>query len=133
MILLDTHILIWLDSGDDRLGAQALKAIDEAHQAGELGISAISFWETAMRIEKGQLDLAIPVSAWRQDLLTAGLREIAMDGDIGITAATLKEFHGDPADRIITSTALRRGDRLLTADQKILDWNGPVQRQDARR
>ena len=107
MILLDTHILIWLDSADDRLGAQARQAIDEAHLAGELGVSAISFWETAMRVEKGQLDLAIPVSAWRQDLLSAGLHEVAMDGDIGITAAGLKEFHGDPVDCIITSIAMR--------------------------
>lgn len=60
-------------------------------------------------------------------------REIAVDGEIGITAATLQGFHGDPADRLITSTALVRGDRLLTADGKILDWEGVVQRQDARR
>lgn len=133
MTLLDTHVLIWLDSADPRLGVEAREAIEEAHQAGELAVSAISFWETAMLIEKGRLNLDLPVHAWRQDLLSAGLREIAVDGGIGVTAATLEGFHGDPADRMITSTALLRGDRLLTADQKILDWDGAVQRQDARR
>jgi PIN domain nuclease of toxin-antitoxin system len=131
-MLLDTHVLIWLDSADPRLGVEAREAIEKAHQAGELAVSAISFWETAMLIEKGRLDLDLPVHAWRQDLLSAGLREIDVDGGIGITAATLEGFHGDPADRMITSTALLRGDRLLTADQKILDWDGAVQRQDAR-
>ncbi len=132
MILLDTHVLIWLDSADPRLGVEARATFDEAHRAGELGVSAISFWETAMLIEKGRVELAIPVHAWRQDLLSAGVREIVVDGGIGIAAAALQEFHGDPADRLITSTALLRGDRLLTADQKILDWPGSVLRQDAR-
>ncbi len=132
MILLDTHVLLWLDSADARLGTAARRAIDEAHRAGELAVSAISFWETAMLIEKGRLQLDIPAHVWRQDLLSAGLREVAVDGEIGITAATLSGFHGDPADRLITSTALVRGDRLLTADGKILDWEGAAQRQDAR-
>jgi PIN domain nuclease of toxin-antitoxin system len=132
LILLDTHVLLWLDSADPRLGTTARRAIDEAHRAGELAVSAISFWETGMLIEKGRLKLDIPTHLWRQDLLSAGLREVAVDGEIGITAATLEGFHGDPADRLITSTALVRGDRLLTADGKILDWEGAAQRQDAR-
>jgi PIN domain nuclease of toxin-antitoxin system len=68
LILLDTHVLLWLDSADPRLGAEARVAIDEAHRAGELAVSAISFWETAMLIEKGRLQLDLPVHAWRQDL-----------------------------------------------------------------
>ena len=132
-MLLDTHVLLWLDSADSRLGAAAREAIEEAHRAGELAVSAISFWETAILVEKGRLELDIPAHAWRQDLLSVGLREVVVDGGIGITAATLEGFHGDPADRLITATALVRGDRLLTADQQILDWDGAVQRQDARR
>lgn len=53
-----------------------------------------------MLIEKGRLKLDIPSHIWRQDLLSAGLREVAVDGEIGITAATLEGFHGDPADRL---------------------------------
>jgi PIN domain nuclease of toxin-antitoxin system len=79
LILLDTHVLLWLDSADPQLGAEARDAIDEAHQAGELAVSAISFWETAMLIEKGRLKLDIPAHVWRQDLLSAGLREIAVE------------------------------------------------------
>ena len=125
-------MLIWLDGADPRLGTGARATIEEAHQAGELVVSAISFWEAAMLVERGRLELDISNRAWRQDLLSAGLGEIAVDGDIGITAATLVGFHGDPADRLITSTALLRGDRLLIVDQKILAWDGAVMRQDAR-
>lgn len=133
MILLDTHVLLWLDSADRRLGAAARVAIEEAHRDGELAVSAISFWEAAMQVEKGRVALEIPAAAWRQDLLEAGLREIPVDGEIGIAAATLAGFHGDPADRLITATALVQGSLLLTADQKMLDWSGDVNRLDARR
>ena len=55
-----------------------------------------------------------------------------MTGQIGILAGELDGLPGDPADRIITATALLRGHTLLTADQRILGWSGTVRRQDAR-
>ena len=53
-----------------------------------------------------------------------------MDGEIGIRANGLKNFHADPADRIIVATALY-GHRLVTADRRILDWPGDLYRLDA--
>ena len=41
-----------------------------------------------------------------------------MDGDIGIRASALTDFHADPADRIIVATAMG-GHRLVTADERI--------------
>ena len=58
--------------------------------------------------------------------------EIAVDGEIGIHAVGLADFHADPADRLIVATALR-GHVLATADEKILDWTGNVNLLDARR
>ena len=40
-------------------------------------------------------------------------------------------MHGDPADRIIVSTALD-GHRLVTGDRLILNWPGHLNRLDAR-
>ena len=85
-----------------------------------------------MLAEKGRLELALPVPLWREDLLAAGLREVAIEGDLGILAASLADFHGDPADRLITATAIARNHKLVTADQRILGWQGSVPRQDAR-
>jgi len=56
-----------------------------------------------------------------------------MDGNTAIKAADLREFHGDPADRIIVATALSTGSSLITADKKILEWNGLSQKINARR
>jgi PIN domain nuclease of toxin-antitoxin system len=131
-VLLDTHALIWLDQDDQSLGSEARKRADLALQQGCLAVSAISFWEVAMLIAKGRITMSLPPAAWRRDLLRLGLVEIPVDGEIGVAAAQLG-LHGDPADRLIVATAQLKGAILLTADQPILEWNGDVERYDARR
>ena len=79
---------------------------------------------------KGRIDFPEEVGAWRRELLGAGIREIAVDGEVGIRAARLPDFHADPADRVIVATA-QTGHTLITADRQILEWNGTLRRIDA--
>lgn len=122
MILLDTHVLVWLDEGGPRLGKRALQRVDEEFGAGNLAVSAISFWEISMLIQKGRLEMRLELDVWRKELLEKGLCEIPLDGAIAIRAGGLQDFHGDPADRLIVATALQASSTLMTADQKILAW-----------
>ena len=57
MIVLDTHVLIWMDADDAALGPQARACIEQAWRAGEVAVSAISFWECAMLADKGRIVL----------------------------------------------------------------------------
>ena len=132
MILLDTHVLLWLDAGDPQLGAAARKAIDRALANDQLAVSAISFWESAMLQKRKRIRLHQPLSAWRAVLLESGLVEIAIDGEVGILAASLPDFHADPADRLIAATAAMHRATLCTADERILGWSGDLLRRDAR-
>ena len=132
MILLDTHTALWLRAGDAKLGPIARAEIERAWQAEEVAMSAMSFWEMAMLREKGRIEYPDDVSRWRLEQLRQGLIEIPMDGDIGIRANGLPDFHADPADRIIVSTAMN-GHQLVTADRRILDWPGDLRRLDATR
>jgi len=132
MIILDTHALVWLDTGNKLLGVQAIKAMDQALADNALAVSAITFWEVAMLSNKGRLTLAFSPEVWRKELIDQGLIELPMDGNTGIRAAELRAFHGDPADRIIVATALSTGSSLITADKKILDWDGLSQTINAR-
>ena len=131
MLLLDTQALVWSRTGDLHLGARAREGIERAVQDGEAGVSAITFWEVAMLHQKGRMVLLSDVSSWRANLLEQGLIEIPVDGEIGIRANGLADFHADPADRIIVATALA-GHRLLTSDARILSWSGNLDRLDAR-
>ena len=79
---------------------------------------------------RGRISLAEDVFAWRRRQLEQGMIEIAVDGETGVRAASLEKFHPDPADRIIVASALS-GHRLVTADLRILDWPGPLNRLSA--
>jgi PIN domain nuclease of toxin-antitoxin system len=132
LILLDTHALIWLDQDDPALGPVTRQHIASALQTKTLAVSAISFWEVAMLAAKGRITIEVPVATWRTDLLTLGLAEIPVDGEIGSTAVHLEHLHNDPADRMIMATALLREAMLITADRKLLEWPGQLDRQNAR-
>ncbi|RLA95171.1 MAG: PIN domain nuclease [Deltaproteobacteria bacterium] len=123
MLILDTHVLVWLDEGNPRLGTQALEAIDHALADGQLGVATISFWEIGMLVEKGRLEIQTELDTWRVELLKNGLIEIPLDGPTALCAAQLDDFHGDPADRLIVATALKTSATLVTADRRILSWD----------
>ena len=127
MILLDTHVVLWMRLGDARLGPNARLEIDRAWQSGEVGVSAISFWEIALLKDKGRIRFPEDVSQWRREQLEQGVAEVAVNGAIAIRAVGLADFHADPADRLIVATALE-GHRLVTADERILGWTGPLSR-----
>ena len=132
MILLDTHALVWLSEGNDKLGGRSLSLINKALKSKELFVSSISFWEVAMLVEKKRLKMSLSVELWRKELLDNGLQEISLNGKIAIQSAILPNFHGDPADRMIVATAINTSLILCTADEKILDWQSQLTRINAK-
>ena len=133
MILLDTHVLHWYELGVPGLGTQTIAALDAAWQRGEIVVSAVSFWELALHVMLRRIELDRPIAVWRRELLAAGLRELPLDGAIAIASVDLRNLHKDPADRFIAATALAWDATLVTADRKLLAWQAPVVRIDARR
>jgi len=128
---MDTHVLVWLLEGSPRLGSSTLRQINAAFQAGKAAVSAISFWELGMLVEKGRIRVDMDISIWRKDLLQQGLLELPITGEIAIKAAALESLHGDPVDRLIAATALQHSLTLFTADEKLLNCKLAVQRCDA--
>ena len=131
MILLDTHVLLWFRTAEEQIGPYCRREVAEALQQDTLTVSAFSFWEVAMLLDKRRISLPTDIVSWRANLLANYLSEIPVDGEIGIRANNLPNFHPDPADRIIVATALE-GHRLITADEMILNWGGNLDRLDAR-
>lgn len=121
-LLLDTHVWLWWLLGQPELPARERAALDNLAAAGTPpGLSAISLWEAQMLVAKGRLDLAIPLSHW---LPTAAAPETVRLLPLGIEAvlaleALPKNFHGDPADRLIVATARAHGLPLATHDSAI--------------
>jgi PIN domain nuclease of toxin-antitoxin system len=55
VILLDTHVLVWLATEPAKLSKHASSAVRRASRAGGVGISAISLWELAWLATHGRL------------------------------------------------------------------------------
>ena len=134
MIVLDTHVMVWLVEGLDLLGKGARELIDANED--ELRVSAISFWEMAMLTEKQRIALRSPLSRWKNTALTrSGIRTVPVDGEIAFQAGSLPgTLHGDPSDRIIIATARELACPLLTIDRAIILYGGQghVEAIDAR-
>ena len=130
MILLDTHAAIWFIT-DTGLGKRSQRTADDALTDDRLAISAVSFWEIAMLISKGRLRALRSASEQRGKILTAGIQELILTGEIAIIAGELENLHGDPADRFIAATAIAHNATLMTADKTLLDWRSKVKRLDA--
>jgi len=124
MIVLDTHVWLWWISNPEKLSTSAGQAIDQAVTEKGIIISSISTWEVALLVDKGRLELSIDVRDWVRK--TEGLpfvNFIPVDNTISLRSVTLPgQFHSDPADRIITATAMTMGLPLVTRDDKILNY-----------
>ncbi len=123
MILLDTHIWVWLVSASPPLNPQLIQLI-EKHQAAGLGVSIISCWEVAKLVEKGRLTLNRPVGDWISAALSyPHVTLLPLTPEIIVDSTQLPVgFHTDPADQMIVATSRILGLPLLTVDSKILAY-----------
>src|SRR5512134_80767 len=124
VLLLDTHVWLWLVGGTEPIGRPVLSAVEGAARRGRIRVSAISVWEVAMLDAKGRIRLAKDCLAWVREALGApGISLVPLTPEIAVESSRLpEEFRGDPADRILVATARLLGAALLTRDERILAY-----------
>jgi len=123
VIVLDTHIWIWLINGDAQIEKSKLLQLILSSSP-HLLISVISVWEIAMLESKKRIKLPYDINEWvRRALNAPGIRLIPLSPEIAVESTRLGEdFHGDPADRMIVASAKLQQASLATADQNILTY-----------
>jgi PIN domain nuclease of toxin-antitoxin system len=121
MVLLDTHVLIWLVNEPAKLSKRANEAIHAARESDGLAISAISLWELAWIATHGRLDFVGTVDALVERIISKiAIRPITPQ--IAILANQLPTgYSNDPSDRLIGATAMAEGIALVTKDRAIRD------------
>jgi len=124
LVLLDTHVWLWLVAGSPDLATEARHTINRAVAAGTLRIAAISLWEVALLASRGRIVLGKSISLWLAEALADPAPAIdPLSPQIAVEACSLPEaFHRNPADRMIVATARITNAILITRDQQILDY-----------
>jgi PIN domain nuclease of toxin-antitoxin system len=122
VILVDTHVVLWLALDPDQLSANALRALTEAREnQGGVAIADISLWEIAVAVERGKVALETELSEFLR-LVEEAYRVLPVTGEIAERGTQFsKAYPRDPADKLIGATALVHGLKLVTRDEPIRD------------
>ena len=117
MILLDTHVLLWLAQEPTKISARATTAIREAE--GGLAISDMTNWELAFLAARGRLNLSSTIEAFVEEI-TSRMIVLPITAKIASLASQFPlTYPKDPADRLIGATAIAEGIDLISADEGI--------------
>ena len=120
MILLDTHVVIWLGLEPARVSKNARSAIDKSRQEGTgLAVSGITLLEITLLSGKKRIHFIPSLEAFLTDVEIRFI-VLPISARICVRLSSLPlSYPNDPADRIITATALSEGLSLITADRAI--------------
>ena len=125
MILLDTHVWVWLAMDSKRLSRAALASIRRALQSGGVSIASISLWELALLFDQRRIRAPGTIESSVRAMVEATAVVVhEITPEIAALATSFPdEYPQDPADRLIGATARSLGLPLLTRDQRILESN----------
>jgi PIN domain nuclease of toxin-antitoxin system len=125
-LLLDTQLLLWAAGQPERLSRSARDLLED--EGNELLFSAASLWEIAIKKTLGRKDFQVEPRVLRRGLLDNGYVELPITSEHAVSIDTLPPLHKDPFDRLLLAQALSEGITLLTADDQLARYTGPVRR-----
>lgn len=125
-VLLDTHLLLWAAGAPEKL-SQPLRELLEQPET-ELLFSPASLWELAIKNGLGRDDFRVEPSLLRRGLVDNGYDELPITAEHAVAVAVLPMLHKDPFDRMLIAQASVEGVELLTVDEQVGRYPGPIRR-----
>jgi PIN domain nuclease of toxin-antitoxin system len=121
VILLDTHVLVWMVADEDRLSRRAKSAIQSARVSDGLSIADVTIWELAFLIARGAIRTHNTIENTVRNFVTrSGVNVKPITAEIAVLATQFSgDYPKDPIDRLIGATARAEGIALVTRDERI--------------
>jgi len=122
MILVDTHVWLWLNGSVERLSSGALELLSSPET--EVYLSAASAWEIGIKHTAGRLSLPLPPDEYiAHRLVDNGISPLPIHHGHALRAASLPFHHRDPFDRMLVAQAQMEGFKLMTADRVLIEYD----------
>lgn len=125
-LLLDTHILLWAAAQPERLSDKAVDLINDPQN--KLYFSSASIWEVVIKNNLNREDFNVDPHLLRRALVENGYLELPIAVQHVLAVAHLPNIHKDPFDRILVAQAEFEGILLLTVDDAVAAYPGPIQK-----
>ena len=124
-LLLDTHLLLWAAGDSGQLSSKAQNLLDDP--ATELMFSTASIWEVVIKSALDRDDFRVDPQRFRNGLIQNGYSELEIRSEHALAVGSLPLIHKDPFDRILIAQAQVENVTLLTTDDKMACYSGPIQ------
>ena len=118
ILLLDTHVFLWLLFGDARLGASQKELLTETSTKAYL--SSVSVFEIATKARSGKLILP-PLYAGRLSAIYEDFDYLPLSVNVlhAEMAGNLAGVHKDPFDRLLAAQSIVENMPIITEDAKL--------------
>jgi len=113
-LLLDTHAVIWLITGDERLPRKTKAIIENKDNTSFVSIA--SLWEMGIKHSLGKLNLKTDLSLIFDLIDESGLNLLSITPSHILTNTTLDFHNKDPFDRLIIAQAQSEGFTVVSKD-----------------
>ncbi len=119
MIVAVRHVIFWDELEPERLSPKAKKAISEANRLDGIIFCEISLWEIAMLMKKRRISVDVNYQEFinlvsdSNNYIFKGISPQIAELSTNLFSTTNK----DPADRIISATAIIENAELVTSDK----------------
>ncbi|MEF9505340.1 PIN domain-containing protein [Burkholderia sp. MS389] len=123
-LLLDTHLLLWAAAGAAELPARASTLINDPAYTPLFSVA--SLWEIVIKRGLDRDDFQVDPNVLRRNLLDAGYVELPITSAHALAVGQLPSIHRDPFDRLLVAQAISEGVTLLTHDQTVARYPGPI-------
>ena len=125
-VLLDTHIVLWAISDDDKLPPSFIDIINDSDN--EIFYSLVSVWEVAIKHYIKPEIMPITEEYFIDNCYRSGFKQLSIGSNHILNIKNLKRDidspkHNDPFDRLLISQAKTEGFIFLTHDSLLTYYN----------
>jgi PIN domain nuclease of toxin-antitoxin system len=122
--LLDSHLLVWLAAQTTKLPMAARQIIEDDRNT--LFLSSASIWELTIKYTLGRDEIPVHPKVLHRSLQYNDFQELEIRSDHAFALERLPPIHKDPFDRILIAQAISEDMMLMTSDETIAQYEGPI-------